>query len=182
MVLTVVLEFLKIRLDYLGSLSERITSTTNFIRYKRYTRHEDFHRGNYKGENPANFLRIVRLPKAVIRSIQQLSISPPLTVSLSHANLRVWVVYKWGRLPPYLYPFNSLTKHTTGAYMSSLAGPTSPRETPSTHYMMLHWGLLPWITTEVVPQGLDTIKTSLMGVQQHTMIIHIRISSEVTNT
>ena len=42
---------------------------------------------------------------------------------------------------------------------------------------------------EVVPQGLYIIKTSLkgvntypMGVQQHTMIIYIRISSEVTNT
>ena len=54
---------------------------------------------------------------------------------------------------------------------------------------MLHWGLLPQLTTEVVPQGLDIIKTSLkgintspMGVHQHTMIIYIRISSEVTNT
>ena len=110
-------------------------------------------------------------------------------VSLSHVNLRVWGVYKWGIVPPYLYPFNSLTKHKTGAHMSSLTGPTSPRETPNTHYMMLHWGLLPRLTTEVVPQGLDTIKTSRkeantspMGVQQHTMIIYIKISSEVTNT
>ena len=42
---------------------------------------------------------------------------------------------------------------------------------------------------EVVPQGLDTIKTfqkevntSPMGVHQDTMIIYIRIYSEVTNT
>ena len=42
---------------------------------------------------------------------------------------------------------------------------------------------------EVVPQGLDTIKTSHkkvntppMGVKQHTMIIYIEISSKVTNT
>ena len=63
------------------------------------------------------------------------------------------------------------------------------REDPNTHYMMLHWGILPQLTTEVVPQGLDTIKTSHkevntspMGVQQHTMIIYIIISSEVTNT
>ena len=71
----------------------------------------------------------------------------------------------------------------------TLRGPTSPRETPNTHYMMLYYGLLPRLTTEVVPQGLDTIKTShkgvntsLMGVQQHTMIIYIRISSEFINT
>ena len=71
----------------------------------------------------------------------------------------------------------------------SLTGPTSPRETPNTPYMMLHWGLFPPLTTEVVPQGLDTIKTSRkgvntspMGVQQHIMIRYIRISFEVTNT
>ena len=64
-----------------------------------------------------------------------------------------------------------------------------PRETPSTHYMMSQWGLFPRLTMEVVPQGLDIIKTSNkekntspMGVHQHTMIIYIRICSEVTNT
>ena len=69
--------------------------------------------------------------------------------------------------------------------MSFLTWPTSPREIPNTHYIMLHWGLLPRLTTEVVPQGLETIKTSRkgvntspMGVQQRT----VRISSEVTNT
>ena len=79
------LDFLKIRLDYLGSLSERITSTTKCIRYKRYTRHKYFHQGNHKGENPANFFRIVRWSKEVIRNVQQLSFSPLLIVSLSHA-------------------------------------------------------------------------------------------------
>ena len=66
--------------------------------------------------------------------------------------------------------------------MPSLTRLNSPGETPNTHYMMLHWGLLPRLTTEVVAQGLDTIKTSRneantspMGVQQHTMIIYIRI-------
>ena len=55
--------------------------------------------------------------------------------------------------------------------------------------MMLNSLLLPQLTMEVVPQALYTImtslkqaKTSLMGVQQHTMIIYIKISSEVTNT
>ena len=55
--------------------------------------------------------------------------------------------------------------------------------------MKLHWGLLPRLTTKVVLQGLDTIKTchkevkkSAMGVQQHTMIIYIIIYFEVTNT
>ena len=60
----------------------------------------------------------------------------------------------------------------------SLTGLTSPKETPNTQYMMLNWGLLPRLIMEVVPQCLDTINTSrkevntsLMGAQQHTMII-----------
>ena len=68
-------------------------------------------------------------------------------------------------------------------------GPTSPRETTSIYYMMLRWGLFPRLTIGVVPQGIYTIMTSLkeantssMGIQQHRMIIYIRISSEVTNT
>ena len=72
--------------------------------------------------------------------------------------------------------------------MSSLTRMTSQREAPNTHYMILYRGLLPQLTIEVLPQGLDIIKTSHkgantspMGEQQHTMIIHIRISSEVTN-
>ena len=71
----------------------------------------------------------------------------------------------------------------------TLTGLNSLRETRNTHYMMSQWGLFPQITREVVPQGIDTIKTSykeentsLMGVQQHTMITYIRISSKVTNT
>ena len=63
-----------------------------------------------------------------------------------------------------------------------LAGQTSPRETPNTRYMMSQWGLLPLLTMEVEPQYVDTIKTSRkevntspMGVEQHTMIIYIRI-------
>ena len=72
--------------------------------------------------------------------------------------------------------------------MSSHMGPTSPRETTTTYYMMLHWGLLSRLTTEVVPQGLYTIMTSQKEANtspmrvQHTMIIYIRISFEVTNT
>ena len=73
--------------------------------------------------------------------------------------------------------------------MSSHMGTTSPRETKITYYMMLHWGLFPQVTMEVVPQGIDMIKTSRkgvhtspMGVQQDTMIIYIKIYSEVTNT
>ena len=41
--------------------------------------------------------------------------------------------------------------------MSSHMGPISPKETTSTHYMMLHSGLFPRLTIEVVPQGLYTI-------------------------
>ena len=95
--------FLKIWLYYLGSLSERITSTKGCIRHKRYTSHKYFHWENQKGDNPIKLFRIVRLLKAVIRSIQQLSISPPLDDSISHAHLRVcWVHINEGeRLPIY---------------------------------------------------------------------------------
>ena len=55
--------------------------------------------------------------------------------------------------------------------------------------MMSHMGLFPQLITKVVPQVLDIIKASRkelntypMGVQQHTIIIYIKISSEVTNT
>ena len=75
-------------------------------------------------------------------------------------------------------PFKSLTKHKTRAHFSSLTGPASPKEAPNTHYMMLHWGLLPRLTMDVVPQDLDTIKTfrkevnmTPMRVHQHIMII-----------
>ena len=40
------------------------------------------------------------------------------------------------------------------------AGVDKTKETPKIHYMMFHWGLLPRLTTEVVPQGLYTIMTS----------------------
>ena len=50
-------------------------------------------------------------------------------------------------------------------------------------------GLFPRLTTEVVPEGPYTIttsrreeNTSTMGVKNHTMIVYIRIYSEVTNT
>ena len=75
--------FLNIFLDYLGYLSERITSTTTCIRYKRYTTQKYFYWGDHKEENHTNFLRIVRRSKRVIRNIQQLSTCLPLTVSLS---------------------------------------------------------------------------------------------------
>ena len=92
-------------------------------------------------------------------------------------------------MPPYLYPFKLHSKHNIGAHMSSLTRPTSPKETPNTHSIMLNWGLFPRLTTKFVPQGIDTIKTSHkgvntspIGIQQHTMIIYIIISSQVTNT
>ena len=48
--------FFYVNSNWLGSLSERTTSTT---RYTRYIRHKDFPRGNHKAENLANFLIIV---------------------------------------------------------------------------------------------------------------------------
>ena len=53
--------------------------------------------------------------------------------------------------------FQVTDQYKTRAHMSSHMGPISPRETTITYYMMLHWGLLPRLTTEVVPQDLDTI-------------------------
>ena len=54
---------------------------------------------------------------------------------------------------------------------------------------MLHWRLFPQLTMNVVPQGLDTITTSRkevntypMGVEQHIVIIYIRIYFTVTTT
>ena len=58
-------------------------------------------------------------------------------LSLSNALESVWGVYKWGRAPPYLYPFKSLTKYKTRAYMSSHMEPTSPRDTRITYYMII---------------------------------------------
>ena len=82
-----------------------------------------------------------------------------------------------GFLPIYTNQVTNLL-HDWGRPLT-LTGMTSPRETPNTHCMMLHWGLFPRRTMEVVPQGLYTImtsqkdlKTSVMGVQQHTMIIY----------
>ena len=70
----------------------------------------------------------------------------------------------------------------------TLEGSNSPRETPKVHFIILKWGLLPRLTMKVVPQGPYTIitsqkgeNTSLMGVQQHTIIIYIRISFKFTN-
>ena len=59
-------------------------------------------------------------------------------LSLSNALESVLGVYKWGRVPPYLYHFKSLTKYNIRTYMSSRMGPTFPRDTTSTNYMMLH--------------------------------------------
>ena len=112
-----------------------------------------------------------------------------LTLSLSHVNLSECEVCinEGGHLPIY-------TNQVTGLLHDwerplTLTRPISPRETPNTHYMMLHWGLFPRLTTKVVPQGLYTImpsrkevNTYMMGVKQHTMIIYIIIYFELTNT
>ena len=151
------LVFLYIWLVYLGSLFERIKSTTRCIRYKIYMRNKDVHHGNQKGEIHANFFKIVRWSKSLIGSIQNLSISPPLTVFLSCTLDSVLGVYKWERVPPYSYHSMPLTKDSIRSYVSYHMGPTSSTKTTSTYYMMLHWGLFPRLTTDLVPQGLDTI-------------------------
>ena len=96
-------------------------------------------------------------------------------------------MYKRGHLPIYTNQVTVLL--TRLGRPLTLARPTSHRENPKIHFIILNWGLFPQLTTKVVAQGLDTIKTSRkeantspMGVQQHTMIIYIEISSKVTNT
>ena len=111
-----------------------------------------------------------------------------LSLSSPHANLSEWVcINEGGRLSIYTFQGTDLI-HDWHRPLT-LTGPTSSRETPKIHYMMLHWGLLPWLTTEVVPQGLYTVmasrkeaNTSSMGVQQHIVIIYIKIYFKVTNT
>ena len=111
------------------------------------------------------------------------------SLSPSHANLSEFelCINEGGRLPIYTFQVTSLL-HDWGRPLT-LKRLDSPRETPKIHYIMFHWGLFPRLTTEVVPQSLDTIKTSCkeentfsMGVQKHTKIIYIRISSKVANT
>ena len=111
------------------------------------------------------------------------------SLSLSHVNLSEGEVCinEGGCLPIYT---NKVTELLHGwGWPLTLTRLTAPRETPKIHYMMFHWGLLPRLTTEVVSHGLyiimtsrKEVNTSSMGVQQHTMIIYIRISSEVTNS
>ena len=139
------LDFLKIWLYYLGSLSKRITTTEKCIRCKRCIIHKYFHRGNHRGENPAKLLQNSKMIKSSNKKcLATIFLSSYECLSLSQNALEsVWGVYKWGRYPPYLYPFKSLTKYKTQAYMSSHMGPISPRETAITYYMMSHWGLLP---------------------------------------
>ena len=158
------LYFLKIWLDYLGYLSEIITSTSKCIRYKTYMT-QIFSSGKPQRRKPRKLLQNSKMIK---RSNKKCSttifLSSSDCFSLSYSLESVWGVYKGGRAPSYLYPFKSLTKYKTRSYMSSHMGPTSPTETTITYDMMLHWGLLPQLTMEVLPQGLDTISTSHKGV------------------
>ena len=146
-----VLDFLTIWLDYLGSLSERITSTTQCIRCKRCTRHR-FSSRKPQRRKPRKLLQNNKMIKSSNKKCSAtIFLSSYVCLSLSCALESVCGVCKWGRVPPYLYPFRSLTKYNIWAYMSSHIRPTSPRETTSTYYMMLHWGLCPWLTIEVAP-------------------------------
>ena len=109
-----------------------------------------------------------------------------LSLSLMHLRECVWSINGEECLPIYTNQVTDLL-HDWGQPLT-LTGSTSPIEFPKIHYMMFHWGLFPWLTAEVVPQGIYTILTSwkeentyMMGLQQHTMIIYIRIYYEVVN-
>ena len=183
-------------LTWLRSLSQRITSTARYTRWSRYTRHKDFHRGNHIGENSANFLRIVLLLRQYhkMRKPNKKKSSAAiyisfLSLSLTSCELEwVWVCLNEGvHLPIYTLQVTDL-KHNWG-WPLILTRLTSPRETPKAHYNILYPGLLPRLTTEVVPQGpyitmasRKEANTSSMGVQHDTMIIYIRMSFEVTIT
>ena len=63
-----------------------------------------------------------------------------------------------GNVPIYSFQVTDLL-HDWGQHIN-LVGSTSLRETPQIHDMMLHCGLFPRLTTQVVPQGPYTIMTS----------------------
>ena len=111
------------------------------------------------------------------------------SLSLSSCKLEwVWVcINEGGNLPIYTLQVIDLPRWL--GRLLTLTRIISPRETLKVHYIILYWGLLPRCIIEVVPQGPYTIitswnegNTSPMGVQQHTMIMPIIISSEVTTT
>ena len=74
-------------------------------------------------------------------SSSYLSLLPSL--SLSHVKLRVCeVCINEGEHLP-IYTFHVTDQIHDWGRLVSLTGPTSPRETPNTHYIILHWGLFP---------------------------------------
>ena len=127
------------------------------------------------------------MEKPIIRSIMHISLSS-LFFSLSSCELE-WVsvcLNEGWNLPIYTHQVIELL--TWIGRLLTLTMPNSPRKTPKIHFIILNWGLLPWLITEVVPQGPYTIMTSRkegntspMRVQKHTMIIYIIIYYEVTN-
>ena len=129
------------KLFYLGYLSERITNTSI---HQRYTIHRYFHQGSHKGENPANFLKIVLSQRSYHKMIKPnkkkssaTSYLSSLSLSLSHANLSEWVcINEGGHLS--IYTFQGTDLIHDWCRPLTLIGPTSPRETPKIHYMMLH--------------------------------------------
>ena len=132
-------------LIWLGSLSERITSTTIYPRYTRDTRHTYFPHGNHKGENPAKFLRIVqsqimyhKMNKSSNKKSYASIYLSSLSFSLYSCELE-WVqgrINEGGHLPIYTFQVIDLT-HEWGRPLT-LIGSNSPRETPKINYMMSH--------------------------------------------
>ena len=102
-------------------------------------------------------------------------------LSLSSCELEWVCVYEGGCLPIYTLQVTDLL--TWLGQLLTLTGPTSPRETPKAHYIILYQGVFSQLTTKFVPQGPYKImvswkegNTSPMGLQQYTMIIYIKIS------
>ena len=130
-----------------------------------------FPRGNHKGKNPAKFLKILSSLRQYHKMEKPKHKKSSATLSLSSCELE-WVsvcINEGGRLP--IYILQVIDFLTWLGWLLTLAGPTSPRETPKIHFIILNWGLLPQLTTKVVPQGPQTImtfrkegNTSLMGV------------------
>ena len=78
-----------------------------------------------------------------------------LSLSLSHVNLSECdlCINEGGNLPIYTNKVTNLL-HDYGRPLT-LTRSTSPRETPNTHYMILHWELFPRITMQVIPQVIS---------------------------
>ena len=152
----------------LGYLSKRITSTTIYQRYTRDARHRYFHRGNHKGENATNILRIVLSLRQYHKMEKPKNNMSPATLSLylpTHplsfkARMREReLCIKWGgNLPIYILLLSDLLNQL--GHPEYLIGDYLPRNNSKYNFLHLFWGLFPRLTIEGLPQWPYILMTS----------------------